>query len=81
MTRYESIIHNLGHFRIDLEPTEDAMTLTWTSALSDSICTASRHVTESVMVGVRVFAERLVARAIPVRALTFTHALQSFQDR
>ena len=69
VTRYESIIHNLGHFSLDL--TDDAMTLTWTSALSDS--TASRHVTESVMAGVRVFAERLVARAIPVRALTFTH--------
>ena len=58
VTRYESIIHNLGHFSLDL--TDDAMTLTWRSTLSDS--TASRHVTESVMAGVRVFAERLVTR-------------------
>ena len=69
VTRYESIIHNLGHFGLEL--TNDAMTLTWSSALPES--SASRQVTESVMSGVRVFAERLVAREIPVRQVTFTH--------
>ncbi len=70
VTRYESIIHNLGHFGLEIR--EDQMVLTWTSALPDT--SVSRHVTESVMVGVRVFAERLVARTIPVRRLTFTHS-------
>ena len=70
VTRYESIIHNLGHFGLVLS--DDTMTLTWSSALPET--SASRQVTESVMSGVRVFAERLVAREIPVRQVTFTHA-------
>ena len=44
VTRYESIIHNLGHFSLDL--TDDAMTLTWTSALGlhrESSCHRERH--------------------------------------
>ena len=69
VTRYESIIHNLGTFSLELS--EDTMTMTWSSALPDTA--AARHVTESVMSGVRVFAERLVAREIPVRQVTFTH--------
>lgn len=76
VTRYESIIHNLGHFGLELR--EGQMTLTWTSALPDT--SVSRHVTESVMVGVRVFAERLVARRIPVRRLTFTHQAPACVD-
>ena len=76
VTRYESIIHNLGHFGLELS--EDTMTLTWTSALPET--SASRHVTESVMAGVRVFAERLVAREIPVRQVTFTHSAPEIQQ-
>jgi len=69
VTRYEEIIHNLGSFTINVS--DDVMELNWSNALPET--SASRHVTESVLVGVRVFAERLVERPIPIRSLSFAH--------
>ncbi len=76
VTRYEEIIHNLGSFQIDI--TSDVMKLSWTNALPKT--SVSRHITESVLVGVRVFAERLVERPIPIHSLSFTHPAPDHLD-
>ncbi len=70
VTRYEEIIHNLGHFKLDIE--ESTMKLSWANALKDPA--SNRHVTESVLAGLRVFAERLVERSIPIQSVSLIHA-------
>lgn len=69
VTRYEEIIHNLGHFTLQVD--QESMTLHWANALLDAA--ANRHVTESVLTGLRIFAERLVERPIPIQSISLTH--------
>ncbi|MBT6178519.1 MAG: AraC family transcriptional regulator [Deltaproteobacteria bacterium] len=76
VTRYEEIIHNLGHFKLDID--SDTMELSWANALEDA--DSNRHVTESVLAGLRIFAERLVERSIPIHSVSLIHAAPENTD-
>ena len=67
--RYEHIIHNLGSFSMVV--LDGKLRLRWTHQLEQR--DPVRHVTESVMVGVQVFAERLVGKSIELERITFAH--------
>jgi len=70
VTRFLNIIHNLGSFEISVE--DEELRVRWNQRLPAG--DSSRHVTESVMVGVRVFAERLAERSLPIRSFSFVHS-------
>jgi AraC-like DNA-binding protein len=65
--RFESLAHDLGHST--LQVTGDIAEYQWHSHYPQ----ASRHLTESVFAGVRVFSNWLAGRQLPAAQLTFTH--------
>lgn len=65
--RYESLAHDLGHSRLALDGAQAHYE--WISHYPD----ASRHLVESVYVGIRVFGSWLAGRPLLPLALSFQH--------